>query len=229
MSKWISSWQAVRRLRKADPGASEATLGFWAEEGLLRSRATRGDFSSGGDITGRVCWDDTPADADQDDRWPAIPSYFWNWVNAKNGNEAGAYITGIFATYVVPEAERGNGPDSDYIKLYGVSFHLDDLDALLDVRPLTATGARPPQQRWQKQRLTQQQADALKFFDIAITNPTNDPLGSAALHRAYLKWHADPKNKRTGEPFKRSAFGKWQNRYVDGWRVNDSLKLVHNS
>lgn len=229
MSEWISSWQAVERLQKADPGAPEATLGFWAEEGLLRSRATRGDFSSGGDIPGRVCWDNTPADADQDDRWPAIPSYFWNWVNSKNGNNAAQYRTGIFATAVVPEAEIGSGHETDHIKLYGVSFHSDDLDARLNVRPSIEALAGPPQKRWQRKRLTQQQADALTFIDIALTRPPKDPLGRVAMHSEYLKWHADAKRKRTGTPLVRSAFGKWQDRYLDGWRVNDRLKLVRGS
>lgn len=229
MSEWISSLQAVKRLKKANPGAPEATLGMWAEEGSLRSAATRGIFSSREDVFEYIFADDSPTDPTQLDRWPAIPSYFWNWVNSKNGTNAAQYYTGIFATAVVPEAEIGSGHETDHIKLYGVSFHSDDLDARLNVRPSTEALAGPPQKRWQRKRLTHQQADALTFIDIVSTLPPKDPLGRVALHNAYLTWHADAKHKRTGTPLVRSAFGKWQDRYLEGWRVNDRLKLVRES
>jgi hypothetical protein len=227
MSKWISSLQAVQRLRKADPGAPVATLGLWAEEGLLRSRATRGEFSFGEDALEYIFSDDLPTDPTHPERWPAIPSYFWNCVNSKNGNNAAQYQTGIFATAVVPEAEIGSGHETDHIKLYGVSFHSGDLGALLDVGPSTEALAGPPKERWQQQRVSPEQYGAVKFIDIAMKNPLRDPLGPVALHSAYLKWHADPKNRQTDEPLKRSAFRKWQKRYVDGWRVDDRLRWMH--
>lgn len=232
MSEWISSLQAVLRLRNAGWNDPEITLGVWAEEGSLKSRATRGIFSSGADILECVFLDDPPTDPDQlyrSPHWQTIPSDFWSWFNVNQDNKSAHYQTGIFATFVVPEAEIGSGHETDHIKLYGVSFHLDQLNALLDVRPSTEALAGPPQKRWQRKRLTHQQADALTFIDIVSTLPPKDPLGRVALHNAYLTWHADAKHKRTGTPLVRSAFGKWQDRYLEGWRVNDRLKLVRES
>lgn len=230
MSEWISSLQALLRLRNAGWNDPEITLGVWAEEGALKSRATRGIFTAGADILECVFLDDPPTDPDQlyrSPHWQTIPSDFWSWFNVNQDNKSAHYQTGIFATFVVPEAEIGSGHETDHIKLYGVSFHLDQLNALLDVRPSTETAAGPPKERWQQQRVSPEQYGAVKFIDIAMKNPLKDPLGPIALHSAYLKWHADPKNRQTDEPLKRSAFRKWQKRYVDGWRVDDRWRWVH--
>jgi len=229
MSDWISSLQAMKRLRTAGLEAPERTLGVWAEEGSLRSRATRGDFSSGEDPPGCVCWDGHPAYKDQLDSWPAIPSYFWNWFNRDISNQTAQYQTGIFATWVVPEAERGSsGPDSTHIKLYEVSFHSDDLEVLLDAHPSAGAKAPQPTQRWQQQRVSPRQNGAITFIDKAFKNPPKDPLGPFAMYTAYLQWHADPKNRQSDKPLVRSTFAKWQERYQDGWRVSDRLRWVHN-
>lgn len=135
MSEWISSLQAVLRLRGAGLNAPETTLGLWAEAGFLRSRARWGYFSVREETSEHVFSDDfydDPALLDRPTHWPSIPSDFWHWVNVKNGNAEAHYEAGIFAAHVVPETEIGLSSDSDHIRLYGVSFHSGNLDALLN-------------------------------------------------------------------------------------------------
>jgi hypothetical protein len=135
MSEWISSLQAVLRLRGAGLNAPETTLGLWAEAGFLRSRARWGYFSVREETSEYVFSDDfydDPAMLDRPTHWPSIPSDFWHWVNVKNGDAEAHYEAGIFAAHVVPETEIGLSSDSDHIRLYGVSFHSGNLDALLN-------------------------------------------------------------------------------------------------
>lgn len=231
MSEWISSLAAVQQLNAAGLYNAKTALGQWAEAGSLKSRARWGRFFFDGCTTDIEFPTEPPADLEgkgAEYPWPDIPRDFWRHVNKGNSNAEAHYEAGIFAALVFLDPELGTGSDTEYIKLFDVSFHSNDLDTLLSAGSTESTEVQPPAKRWQQQRLTQQQADALKFIHIALTHPLKDPLGRVALHDAYLTWHADPKNKRTGEPLVRSAFGKWQNRYVDGWRANESLKLVHN-
>lgn len=134
MSEWISSLHAVKRLRDAGLNAPEATLGLWAEARFLRARAIWGRFSHDGGTDELTFPDESPADPDglgAATPWPNIPSDFWHYVNVKHGNAEAHYEAGIFAALVVLDPEIGSHSDTEHIKLYGVSFHSDDLDALL--------------------------------------------------------------------------------------------------
>jgi hypothetical protein len=135
MSEWISSLQAVLRLREAGLNAPETTLGLWAEAGFLKSRASWGRFSYDGG-TDEVIFPEEPlADPDRlvaTNPWPNISNDFWHWVNVQNGNAEAHYEAGIFAALVVLDPEIGTYSDTEHMKLYGVSFHSGDLEALLN-------------------------------------------------------------------------------------------------
>jgi hypothetical protein len=224
VSEWISAAEASKRIKAA--GLAQEDLIEWASQGSLRARA-QSSTSSLDDPPGKRLFPKEPPSDEKDlsihGSWPDIPSHYWAERQIEVLWGAGTYEATVeywVDFYQHTERER--------IKLFGLTFSKVDLDALLDVRPSTGNGAEPPKQRWQQQRVTERQAGAVKFIDIAFKNPTKGPMGPVALHRAYLKWHADPKNNRTGEPLKRSAFGKWKERYLDGWRVSDRLRLLHN-
>ena len=125
----------MQRLRDARLEAPEATLGLWAEAGFLQSQASWGRFSRDGETDELIFQDKPPTDPDGLEvltPWPNIPSDFWHWVNLKNGNAEAHYEAGIFAALVVLDPEIGTQSDTEHIKLYGVSFYSDNLDALLD-------------------------------------------------------------------------------------------------
>ena len=231
MSEWISSLAAVQRLNAVGLDNAKTALGHWAEAGSLKSRARWGRFRSDGGPTEWKFPDEPPADLEGKGVpyfWPDIPRDFWHHINNGNCNAEANYEAGIFSALVVLNPELGTGSDTEYIKLFDVSFHSNDLDTLLSTGLTEFTEVRPPAKRWQQQRLAPQQAYALRFIDIALTNPRKVPLGRVALHSEYLKWYADLKNKPTGKPLGRPTFGKWQDRYLDGWRLSERSKLVHN-
>jgi hypothetical protein len=135
MSEWISSLRAVKRLRDAGLNAPEATLGLWAEAGFLKSRASWGRFSYDWGTDEIIFPEEPLADPDRlgvSAPWPDIPSDFWHYVNIEHGNAEAHYEAGIFAALVVLDPEIGTYSDTEHMKLYGVSFCSDDLDALLN-------------------------------------------------------------------------------------------------
>jgi hypothetical protein len=135
MSEWISSLRAVKRLRDAGLNAPEVTLGLWAEAGFVKSRASWGRFSHDGGVDELTFPNEPSADPDGlgvSTPWPDIPSDFWHYVNIENGNAEAHYEAGIFAALVVLDPEIGTYSDTEHMKLYGVSFHSDNLDALLN-------------------------------------------------------------------------------------------------
>lgn len=152
MSDWISSLQAVKRLRDSGLSDPEATLGAWAEAGFLKSRAARGRFSYNWDYNIQ----DFPDEPQDSAPWPDIPSDFWFHVNNKVGNAVALYEAGTFAAQV----EFEGGGDSEHIKLYGVTFHSDNLAALLSgvgerqetanfKKPISSNaGRKPDTERW---------------------------------------------------------------------------------
>jgi hypothetical protein len=231
MSEWISSLAAVKQLNEAGLYNAKTALGQWAEAGSLKSRARWGRFFFDGCTTDIQFPTEPPADLagkGAEYPWPDIPCDFWRHVNNGNFYAEAHYEAGIFAALVFLDPELGTGSDTEYIKLFDVSFHSNDLDTLLSAGSTESTEVRPPAKRWQQQRVAPQQAHALMFIDIALTYPRKVPLGRVALHSEYLKWYADLKNKPTGTPLGRSAFGKWQDRYLDGWRASKHHKLEHN-
>ena len=206
---WVTPSQAIKEMAGKLPQVDTNALLYWARDGKIKIQCHEVTCSDDGGLSMYI--------ADN------IPNDFWHdaVTNCKPNWTAGELT-------VQMEVDEGS---FEQWTASGLKIELAGLQQAIKIE-IGQTDQKPKcaaKKRWQQQRLTQQQADALKFIDIAITNPTKDPLGSVALHRAYLKWHADPKNKRTGEPLGRSTFGKWKERYLDGWRVSDSLKLVHSS
>jgi|GEM_PF-2924005 len=135
MSEWISSLRAVKRLRDAGLNAPEVTLGLWAEAGFVKSRASWGRFSHAGGVDEQIFLNEpsvVPDGLGVSTPWPDIPSDFWHYVNVKNGNAEAHYEAGIFAALVELDPEIGTHSETEHMKLYGVSFHSDDLDALLN-------------------------------------------------------------------------------------------------
>lgn len=224
MSEWISATEASKRIKAA--GLTEEDLIEWARLGKLKARAQSGSFNLDDPPEKRVFPKEPPSDEREflvRGSWPEIPTDYWAESKVKV-----LWGAGTCKARVAHWKDNEQVMDVETVKLFGLTFSKVDLDALLDVPPSTRNVARPPKERWQQQRVTERQAGAVKFIDIAFKNPLKNPLGPVALHSAYLKWHADPKNRPKDEPLKRTAFRKWQKRYVDGWRVSDSLKLVHN-
>ena len=162
MSDWISSLQAVKRLRDSGLSDPEATLGAWAEAGFLKSRAARGRFSYNWDYNIQ----DFPEEPQDSAPWPDIPSDFWFHVNNKVGNAVALYEAGTFAAQV----EFEGGGDSEHIKLYGVTFHSDNLTALLNgvgERQETAAFTKPISTNAGRKRETERWTDfgaALALF-----------------------------------------------------------------
>jgi hypothetical protein len=224
MSEWISALEASRHIK--DAGLTKEDLMEWARLGKLKTRAQSGTFNLDDPPEKRVFPKEPPSDEREFSVrgcWPEIPADYW----AKNQVEVlwGAGTCEARVTYWTDDEQV---IDVETVKLFGLTFSKVDLDTLLDVGLSTTDGAPPPKERWQQQRVTEQQAGAVKFTCIALTHPLKDPRGSVASHNAYLKWHADPKNRQTDEPFKPTAFKKWKNRCVDGWRVSDRFRWVHN-
>jgi hypothetical protein len=80
-----------------------------------------------------------------------------------------------------------------------------------------------PKQRWQQQRVTSQQErvmEYLVFRDCHLAGGSSDLWDDTKLRNDYAAWNAKQKPKL--DPFKRTAFNKWLNRYYDGWRVDGS-------
>lgn len=223
MSEWISAMEASKRVKAA--GLTEEDLIEWASQGSLRARAQSGTFNLDDPPKKRLFPTEPPSDHGQSSTrvsWPDIPTDYWAKSQVKV-----LWGAGTCKARVTHWKDDQTAMDVETVKLFGLTFSKLDLDNRLDVRSSAGTDAPPPRERWQQQRVNTKQAGAVKFFDVALTHPLKDPLGPVALHSAYLKWHADPKNRPKDEPFKRTAFRKWQKRYVDGWRVSDRLRWVH--
>jgi hypothetical protein len=177
MTEWISSLAAVQRLRAQGLENPETTLGLWAEAGFLRSRASWGRFSHEGGVdelhfsdaphpnpvpldasnSSPDALSDAPANPDEQDgpsSWPEISNDFWHYVNVKNGNAVAHYEAGIFAALVVLDPEIDTYSGTEHVKLFGVSFHSANLDALLhgvgERQVSQALSAMMPRQRGPK-------------------------------------------------------------------------------
>jgi hypothetical protein len=158
---WLSSFAAMQRLREAAVVDPVSTLTQLAEARQLRARAAWGRF----------------ADDEGDDRqfplepevdpcsgevlpWPDIPADFWRWVNGKGDRTEVHGEAGVFAATVIYDPKIGSYSDSQYIKLFGVTFHQDDLEAALrgksalhntpalPVPTRSPAGRKPELERW---------------------------------------------------------------------------------
>jgi hypothetical protein len=130
--EWLSSLAAIQRLRKAGIVDPISTLTHLAEARQVRARASWGRFD------GLDSDQEFPQEPKNDPKsgellapWPDIPADFWRWVNAgQRGSEVIAEA-GVFAATVVYDPELGAASDKEHIKLFGVSFLKQDLEAFL--------------------------------------------------------------------------------------------------
>lgn len=143
-SNWISARQAQRQAKNA--GFTGNDLIEWAREGLLRARAKKGILSS--DLFAETentldCVRTFPAapPADKLARdtlgcWPDVPADFWAEKPTKAVWGAGTFASGVSYWCGYNQARM-----CEHIELFGVTFHADDLEALL-TWPVPATGAQ---------------------------------------------------------------------------------------
>lgn len=77
---------------------------------------------------------------------------------------------------------------------------------------------RPPE-RWQAQRVTDEQEELVRFLGFATQHLPGgaNPLSKVELLARYQDWHR--RNRIRSSMLQRSAFEKWVERYSDGWRV----------
>ena len=109
----------------------------WARQGLLRTRAKSGLFSSD-DEQGH--WREFPTEPPEDEivratlgPWPNIPADFWSGRSIE-----GQWGAGTFAAHVVEWSDYHQAETRERIKFRGVTFHAGDLSDLL-----VASAARP--------------------------------------------------------------------------------------
>ncbi len=212
MSNWISAFEASRLAK--DAGYTERDLIDWARFGKLKARAQSGAFSDDNSCITREFPKDPPTDEIERavmGSWPDIPSGYWE---AKPHDAI--WGTGTFASRLKYWNDYYQSYEYEGVELFEVTFHSDELDALLNGRQPKAAMAQPPKERWQRQRVSERQRAAFQFLEKCRTNPPKGwPLGPMARHKCYLNWAGGPKHEALG----RSAFDKWANRHADGWRV----------
>lgn len=162
--EWISSFSAIQVLRGAGVVDPVSTLTQLAEAAQVRARASRGRFDRAEDVQ------DFPPEPDFDSKtgellapWPDIPADFWCWVNAGSHGTEVHGEAGVFAATVVFDAFSGGVGDyryEEHIKLYGVTFRREDLDAVIGGLSLfhptpalimpsrSRAGRKPELERW---------------------------------------------------------------------------------
>lgn len=143
--EWLTSFAAIQKFRQAGVVDAVGTLTRLAEAQQVRSRAARGRFSCQ-DIEENFPPEpkNHPLSGEVRESWPDIPPDFWRWVNA---NAPGTEVhgeAGVFATTVVFDPDIGSHSETDRIKLFGVTFHAEDLAAFLR-SPLEIGRNRPDQ------------------------------------------------------------------------------------
>lgn len=161
MTGWLSSFAAMQRLREAGAVDPASMLTQLAEARQLRARASWGRFAhdDGGD---REFPQEPEVDALSGEvlPWPDIPADFWRWVNGSGVGTEVRGEAGVFAATVIYDPQIGHYSDSEHIKLFGVTFHEDDLEAALrgksalrktpalSVSTRSPAGRKPELERW---------------------------------------------------------------------------------
>lgn len=142
-SNWISAKEAQRRAK--DAGFTGDDLIAWARQSRLRARAKKGCFSS--DLSPEIenaldCLRTFPASPPSDKLirdtlgpWPNIPADFWAEKHTKATWGAGTFASGVYYW-----CEHNQARMCEHIELFDVTFHADDLEALL-TEPSPVTGA----------------------------------------------------------------------------------------
>ena len=133
MGGWLSSLQALQRLRSEGLTRPEDTLSQWAEARQLRTRAKWGRFSDD-DIDVREFPDEPEVREEGEfdpDPWPDIPCEFWRWVNTIGQRTEANFESGVFAANVIYDPLLGSHSDTQHIELFGVTFHEGDFESLI--------------------------------------------------------------------------------------------------
>ncbi len=215
MSDWIRAMEASRRVKVA--GFTEEDLIEWARLGKLKSRAMSGTFSDDDPCIARQFPKEPPSDELERATlgpWPNIPADFWEAPPTK-----ALWGPGSFSSRIEYWDDHYQGDAYEHITLLGVTFHSDELDALLNGRETKDATAQPPKKRWQQQRVSEEQKVAFEFLETCRKHPPKGwPWGPIAQHRNYVEWAEG----RTDKPLARTAFKKWLERHADGWRVAGS-------
>lgn len=213
MTEWISTKEASGRARQAY--LTNDDLIEWAKRGRLRSRARSGAFSHF-DLSTEIQFNNGKFG-----NWPNIPADFWGKISRA------LWGAGTFAATLEWLAEPENTPDKyeeyEHIILYDVTFNEADLALLLNGPSPLDIARQPPKERWQQQRITEQQTAAFEFIEKLRTHPPRTPpSGPIARYKSYVEWA----KKKQLKPLGRTAFTKWDVRYADGWRLEGG-KLAH--
>lgn len=156
-AQWLSSFAAIRMLRQAGVVDPVSTLTQLAEARQIRSRAAWGRFSEMGS---EEQFRQEPQLDGGLAAWPDIPADFWRWVNAGTRGTEVYGDAGVYAATVVYDPDIGDYSETEHIKLFGVTFHADDLAAFLGGtasfhetpflpdRPKSSAGRKPELDRW---------------------------------------------------------------------------------
>jgi hypothetical protein len=215
VNDWISALEASNLARAA--GRTEGDLIEWARLGMLQVRARSGTFSDDDPDVVREFPNEPPSDEIKravSGPWPNIPADFWEATPTK-----ALWGPGTFASRLEYWNDHYQSDEYESITLLGVTFLKDELNALLSGRQPKAVMGQPPKERWQQQRVSEQQKVAFEFLEKCRKHPPKDwHLGPIAQHAKYVEWAERQKD----EPLGRTAFGKWAKRYADGWRVAGS-------
>lgn len=138
-TEWLSSLTAIQRLREVGVVEPVSTLTQLAEAGQIRARASKGRFDWADEV------EEFPQKPDVDSEtgemlapWPDIPADFWRWINACSPTAEVHGEAGVFAATVefdVISERLGSYRHEEHIRLYGVTFRADDLDAVMRGAP----------------------------------------------------------------------------------------------
>ncbi len=149
MTEWLSSFEALSRLRAAAFTDPIDTLTHLAEAGILRSRAASGRFSDYDDEIHRFP-DEPPCNETElqvKGPWPDVPADFWRWVNL-GGNGAEVHgEAGVFGALVIFDPKIGDYSDREHIKLFGVTFNASDLSNFLNGHGAVHSTPRMPRSK----------------------------------------------------------------------------------
>lgn len=148
MSEWISSFEATVRLRQAGVVHPFNTLTQLAEARYIRARAKWGRFSDD-DGEDREFLNEPPVDENERltrGPWPDVPSDFWRWVNLGGDGSEAHFEAGTFAAVIRYDHRVGSHSDKQHIKLFGVTFHSQDMDDFLKGRATLKASPLMPRQ-----------------------------------------------------------------------------------
>ena len=147
---WVTPSQAIKEMAGKLPQVDTNALLYWARDGKIQIQCHEVTCSDDGGLSMYI--------ADN------IPNDFWHdaVTNCKPNWTAGELT-------VQMEVDEGS---FEQWTASGLKIELAGLQQAIKIE-IGQTDQKPKcaaKKRWQQQRLTQQQADALKFIDIAITN-----------------------------------------------------------